>query len=128
MSETNLVVGLLGGFSLALAGGILWGVTRMAADGEMGANPVAGIRTAATTASPEAWVAGHRAALPWARWLGVLGLVGGVVLVACGFLDVTDPEAPHPMTMGVFAVGFGGVLLGCIPLVRVANRAARQHG
>lgn len=126
MSETNLVMGLLGGVSLILGGGLIWGLTRMAAAGGLGNNAAAGIRTAATTASPQAWAAGHRAALPWARRLGIFSLVWGGVLVTCGFLEVADPEAPHPMTIGAYAVGFGGLLLGCIPLARSANRAARD--
>ncbi|QFG67995.1 SdpI family protein [Ornithinimicrobium pratense] len=126
MSEANLLMGLLGGISLGMTGALIWGVTRMAADGGLQRNQAAGIRTAATKASPEAWRAGHRAALPWARRLGIFGLVGGAVLVACGFLEVADPEALHPLTVGAFVVGYGGVLLGSIALVQAASKGAKR--
>ena len=63
-------MGLAGGPGLVMAGVLLWMVTAMAAHSDLSSNPAAGIRTADTTRSPQAWRAGHRAALPWARGLG----------------------------------------------------------
>ncbi|UMG92155.1 hypothetical protein [Nocardioides sp. TF02-7] len=33
--------------------------------------------------------------------------------------------SPHPVTIGLFVLGYGGVLLGAVGVTRVANRAAR---
>lgn len=54
-----------------------WLVTQWVAKGQIANNPAISIRTAATTASPEAWAAGHRAALPGARRLGISGIILG---------------------------------------------------
>lgn len=127
ISAGSLVVGLMGGIMLIGASVMVWVLVRWAAEGQLENNPVAGIRTSATTASPEAWVAAHRAALPWARGLGVFGIVVGLLLVATAFLPAgPDPEAPHALVLTTFAVGYGGLLLGCIPLVRKASSAARR--
>lgn len=129
MDSGSTMMGLMGGFGLIWASGLLWVLTRWAASEQLSSNPAAGIRTAATTASSQAWTAAHRAALPWARRIGVFGIVLGVCLVATAFLPAgtnSELQAPHPLSVGLFAVGYGGVLLGCVPLVRTANEAARQ--
>lgn len=129
LNTDSMMMGLMGGFGLIWASGLLWVLTRWSASEQLGSNPVAGIRTAATTASSEAWTAGHRAALPWARRIGVFGMILGVALVATAFLPVaggSKSQVPHPLSVAFFAVGYGGLLLGCVPLVRTANKAARQ--
>lgn len=51
----------------------------------------------------------------------------GLLLVATASLPAgPDPEAPHALALTTFAVGYGGLLLGCIPLVRKASSAARR--
>lgn len=119
-------LGLGGGLSLVLCGWLVWFTTSMAARGGLAQNAVAGIRTTATQASEEAWVAGHEAALPWARrvawWsvaVGTLMTVGRFV-AAGGSAEVWDPAL-----IVFFAVGYGGFILGLVPVVRSANRAAR---
>ena len=62
-------------------------VTRQAAEGLITRNAAAGIRTKHTQASDEAWISGHRAALPALRkmmpvaGIGILGAVSAQVLI-----------------------------------------------
>lgn len=64
-------------------------------------NSISGIRTAATMASPAAWRAGHRAALPAARaasaWCAGAAVLGLVLLVpgwtVAAFVTATHPSA-----------------------------------
>jgi hypothetical protein len=129
VSAESIAMGLLGGFGLIFGGVLLWVLTTQAAREKLDNNPVAGIRTAATMASAEAWTAGHRAALPWARRLGIFGVLVGLLLAITTFLpggNGSESTAAHPLSFGLFAVGWAGLLLGCVPLVGAANRAARQ--
>lgn len=54
-------------------------ISRRAASGRLKRNHVAGIRIPATMASDEAWVAGHRASLPYADAAGICGVLAGVI-------------------------------------------------
>lgn len=129
VSAESIAMGMLGGLGLVFGGVLIWALTTQAADGKLDSNPVAGIRTAATMTSPEAWTAGHRAALPWARRLGIFGVLAGLLLLATTFLPGgkgAEPTGTHPLSFVIFAVGWAGLLLGCVPLVGTANRAARQ--
>jgi hypothetical protein len=62
-------------------------VTRQAAEGLIGRNAAAGIRTRYTQASDGAWVSGHKAALPALRTMrlvavvGIIAALGGQVLI-----------------------------------------------
>ncbi len=61
-------------------------LSRAAARGTLGPNHVAGMRTTATMSSPEAWRAGHAAAVVWTDVSTVAGIVlavvGGALAVA----------------------------------------------
>ena len=78
-------------FTLVFLPGLCIAVTRQAADGLIGMNGSAGIRTRYTKASDEAWVAGHRAALPVLKkmWpvagVGVLAAVAVQIMAGAGW-------------------------------------------
>ena len=70
-------------FSVVMLAALCIGVTRAAADGRLPHNGGVGIRTRRTTRSPEAWCAGHAAALPvlgWLWWVAGVTVVGAVVM------------------------------------------------
>ena len=70
-------------FSVVMLAPLCIGVTRAAADGRLPHNGGVGIRTRRTTRSPEAWRAGHLAALPvlgWLWWVAAVTVVGAVVM------------------------------------------------
>ncbi|MGV1009870.1 MAG: SdpI family protein [Dermatophilaceae bacterium] len=94
------------------------GTTKAAMMGRLKPNALAGIRTSATRSSPQAWVAAHRAAWPWAVGIGVVGVLGAVsasVLLALGRPDAAEAVAWIPLVV---------LAVGAIPVVLVANRAA----
>lgn len=69
-------------FSVVMLAALCIGVARAAADGRLPHNGGVGIRTRRTTRSPQAWRAGHAAALPvlgWLWWVAVVTVVGAVV-------------------------------------------------
>lgn len=99
---------------------VLLVTTLRAADGRMGVNGLAGIRTGATTASTAAWRAAHRAALPlvrWTSWGFVAAALVGLAMWPLGLPDVGFGVAfaPNVLVLGVLW-----------PLVATANRAARE--
>lgn len=119
MDEQLGSVIMLWGANLILA--VALGVTtRSAMAGGLDVNGLAGIRTKETTRSPAAWVAGHRAAWPLVRWLlfgtGVLS-VASAVLIAVGYPSLAFGVAFAPIVL---------VLIAAIPLVWIANQAARR--
>ena len=94
--------------------------------GLIGRNGAIGIRTRKTQASDAAWDAAHRAAAPLMRTVGIASLIFGAALVLSGF--VWQQENPPAVTMIVFALGYGAVLVGSVPITIKANAAAsRAH-
>lgn len=69
-----------------------------------------------------AWAAGHRAAAPMMRALGILSLVFAAGLVMSGIL--VPLEKPPAITLWLFAIGCGAVLIGLFSLAARANHAA----
>lgn len=95
-------------------------VTRMAAAADLARNGAAGICTRHTQASDEAWMAGHRAALPRVRTTVPVAAATVVAAVGAGVVG-GDGWAT--------AVGLAGLVVETIVLassVRPANAAARQ--
>lgn len=88
-------------------------VTRRAADGRLGRNHVAGIRTAATLRSDAAWREGHAAAVG-------LSDRAGVAFAAGGLLSLVFRAAPVAA-----AALIGGVVVGTSLLLLGAQKAGR---
>ena len=103
---------------------LTWSVVR--SNARPGARPSdwLGMRTAATKASPEAWVRGHCAALPASRTTMRIGLVSvGAVLA----LVLASLVAPHVavLALGTSVAAVLVVTGGCVHACVVADRAAR---
>lgn len=62
-------------FGVILVAVVCIAMTHSAASGTLSRNGSAGIRTRKTQASDAAWLAGHRAALPIVKWIGVVAVV-----------------------------------------------------
>jgi uncharacterized membrane protein len=77
----------------------------------------AGLRTRATTASPEAWEAAHLAAAPWMIAGGLAGLAAGAVLSQPHWAAVVARRTP--IAMGVDAVF---LVIATIVAQRTASR------
>ena len=75
-------VAALLGASMIVAGIVMAVTTNRAIDGRLGPNRTAGIRTKATRASSEAWVAAHRAAKPWMQFASMIAVVTGFAVIA----------------------------------------------
>ncbi|OLT54478.1 SdpI family protein [Cellulosimicrobium sp. CUA-896] len=101
---------------LLAAGLVLVWCARAAADGRLGRNQVAGIRTAATLASDEAWRAAHRRARPLSEGAGwVLAAAGPVLLLVPG-------DSLSAVVAGAAAlIALGLTVAGAV----VGSRAAR---
>lgn len=127
-----LVLGLVLGAALVGSGVLVRSVSRRAADGALGPNAVAGIRTKATMASEEAWLAAHRAGLRDSLLAGSVSIVGGVViLVLAPVMAVAGVGSPDRYA-AVAGIGAMLVTLGLLGLVIrgavVGHRAAKAVG
>ena len=81
-NSVPLWVAVLLGASMIVAGVAIAVTTNRAIDGRLGPNRTAGIRTKATRASSEAWVAAHRAAKPWMQFASMIAVVTGFAVIA----------------------------------------------
>lgn len=114
----ELGVRLLMAFIMIAVGILLVATARAAATGRLGRNAIAGIRTASTMASDEAWRAAHqRAERPTVAAGVAAGVTGLVALVA---------PVPGPWLSAVALIGCG-VMLGFVARgAVVGGRAARE--
>jgi hypothetical protein len=98
VEESSTALALLLAVLLLIAAVVLWAVAARAADGSLGPNRWAGLRTRATMASPEAWVTANRAARAGMRTAAVtLGITG----VAVGVLAWTTDLLPLVLLVGI---------------------------
>lgn len=98
---------------------IVAGTTRAAAQGRLGPNRFAGIRTTATLSSPTAWSAGHQAAWPVAAFITIMTVPATTVA-----LVILIAGHGHAAILISYAA-FGATVLGLIALIKIANHAAR---
>lgn len=122
MTEDALVglVGMLGGTVLLPA--VTLPLTRRAADGRLGLNDLAGIRTRATKSSDAAWRVGHAAALP------VLAPAVPVAAVVVVLAVAAQVLAGGMWGFGIAAAGFVAEMVIVLRSAWVADRAARLVG
>jgi hypothetical protein len=114
--QVPLTAALLVGLLCVATGAAVSGVARRAADGRLGRNAVAGIRTRATMRSDTAWRAGHAAAR------GLSDASAAVfALTGAGALVVRDAR----WFAGVVLVG---MTLGAVVLLVGARRAGLAAG
>ncbi len=118
-----MLIGLISGATLMVVGGTVWGFTSAAANGRLGRNMWAGIRTPSTGASDAAWLAGHRAALPASRLVGMASLLIGLAMGVDGI--VTRRDEGSVLFWILFVIGFGGTLVSTVAVTIQASRAAR---
>jgi len=108
-------VPLLAAVGLALllgAGGVLVAaVSRRAADGRLGRNSYAGVRTASTMRSDAAWIAGHAAAVPLSDSAAVVFVISGLAAL------VIRQGNAFPLVL------IGGSVLGTALLLVAARKA-----
>lgn len=98
-----LLVMALTGITLVVAGRVVISVARRTADGRLGRNGLAGIRTKATRSSDEAWHAAHTVGLVPTVLAGKVAMATGPVAMALGLALGRNPER---------AMLFWGVVLG----------------
>lgn len=116
-------VGVIGGIGLLGTAVMVWLVTRAAATGDLASNSAIGIRTAATTASEEAWRRGHHAALPATRFVCAVSTVAAAAMFVAGILSGSDE--PSLLVLVLFSAGYVFLLGGVFWIARVASRGAR---
>jgi len=94
-------VPLVVGLSFIAAGLILLLVGKLANDGRLKRNQLAGIRTRGTTESNETWLAAHQAAWPSLFWAGVASVVVGLSLAV---FEPSDGDSFALMGIGVVSM------------------------
>ncbi|MCC9175609.1 SdpI family protein [Arthrobacter sp. zg-Y179] len=107
---------------LILLPGVCVAVTRQAAEGLIGANAAAGIRTRYTKMSDAAWAAGHRAALPVVKKMWPVAVFGLLAALAVQLL------AGGATGNGVASLALVIQTVVLIRAAAAANRAARLLG
>ena len=108
-----IVVGTLS----ALLGPLVWWITASAATGRLTKNYFVGLRTSHTLASEEAWLTGHRAALPWARRTALAATVLGAAALGVATLG------PWQLAVVFAFAGLASVLVGSLYAAWVAHRS-----
>ena len=102
---------------------VLWIIAARTATGAIGPNRWVGLRTRATMASPEAWVAGNGAARVAIQTAAV---IIGVTGVAVGVLAWTTDLLPLILLVGI-ALMFGAVVRACPRLHSWQSRRAERE-
>ncbi|SEF01134.1 SdpI family protein [Ruania alba] len=118
MTEVDAVALTATGLLVVATGLLLVVLARRAAHGRIRRNPIAGIRTAATMASDEAWLAAHRAGES-------LTALGGWVFVATGAVTTAGTRLGAAEVAWPAAVLIGGVLLALCAVVAGGIRGHR---
>jgi len=122
-----LIFGIVIGIIMWITGGLVIEVNKRAADGRLKRSRIAGLRTKATLASDEAWLAGHTAAHQSTIVAGSLSMASGVVSVVFGVVAATNVMSGSAAMVAIAISVLAGSLLLVAFLLRAtiqANRAA----
>ncbi|RKT82830.1 SdpI/YhfL protein family protein [Saccharopolyspora antimicrobica] len=109
---------------LVLMSGVVHGIQRSVASGNLKRNGMLGIRTKVTMSSDEAWEAGHLAAWPWTRagvWVGYSS-AAVTAMIATGQLIAGTGS---PLLLLLPAAGLVVVVVLMLLGTRDANAAGR---
>ena len=98
--------------------GVIFVVTRMGANGDVGRNRAVGIRTRATQRSDAAWRAGHAAALPVTRNVSLVVLLLDLVCLALLFLG------PPSLVPWIAVIPPVALLVAVVPIALAAKKGA----
>lgn len=118
LQAPGIGVAFILGLILVLGNVIAIVSVRLAVQGRISADTMAGIRTTATRATPESWHAAHSAAWPWTLVLNGLAAIGGLAVMVTG-----STVAPF-LTAAAFAILF--TVAGAIAQISVGHRAATR--
>ena len=111
---------LVGGLVLLVfVGWLVIDLAKKAADGRLGRNGIAGIRTKATRASDEAWLAAHKAGLKRSVLAGRI-LMGSGIAAALGLLIGYGNPTRTILVWGIRTILVWGIVVSVLPLVALA--------
>ncbi len=86
-----MLIAIVLAFGLFFLAGLSWTIRKLVQADNLPFETRYGVRTAKTTASEDAWSAGHRAALPLISTTAVLSTLGGAsILLTSWFIRPTD--------------------------------------
>ena len=128
-----VIMSVLVGVLLVGSGVLVITIAERAADGRLGANGWAGIRTRATRSSDEAWRLAHQAARKPTALGGWLMAAAGVlsVPVAALFADGDQERFGIAWSLALLAgatPAVGAIVYGAVIANRVAARHRAEHG
>ena len=106
------------GIALAVGGLLILLVGKLANEGRLKRNHLAGIRTRGTMASDDTWLAAHQAAWPSLFWAGMAGIVVGLSLA------ILQPGGPD--SVALIGIGLFSVVAMVVSGARKAMRAAAK--
>lgn len=95
---------------------------RLAVQGRVTPDTMAGIRTNATRANAETWSAAHRAAWPWALVLNGLGALGGIAVMVTGATVTPFLAAAACSILFTIAGALAQIIVGHRAATRVLDR------
>lgn len=117
------------GLCMVVAGIAVIVISKRAADGRLGKNRLAGIRTRATLSSDEAWEAAHQAGLRPSLVGGWISMATGIVPLVIGVVLALFDLATAEQYMVVWTVlilsGVAVVLVAVVLGAIIGNRAAK---
>ena len=101
-------------------------VTRRAARGDVPLNRAVGIRTRTTTASQQAWVVAHRAALPWVTGAASASVASAGLSVATALGTSAGRQVGQFPAEMVLYLGYGALVALLLAGTSAGHRAVRR--